>query len=66
MKFMFNYRKFALEYGPYIKEWTDKDKAGIFGKDNYEEIIAKLGDQIEEMHQNEENKDEVNEEMTKK
>ena len=46
MKYLSNYRKFCLEYGPYIKEWANKEQTGIFGEDNYEETIAKLHETI--------------------
>ena len=46
MKYLSNMRQFSVECGPFIKEWAQKNELGIFGQENYEDMMEDLQDQI--------------------
>ena len=51
MLFISNVRKFALENAPFVNEFVNREKRGIFGSDELEQSMLEFEDNIEEIHQ---------------
>jgi hypothetical protein len=50
MLFVSNIRKFALENAPFVNEFVNREKRGIFGSDELEQSMLEFEDNIEEIH----------------
>jgi hypothetical protein len=59
MKYLSNFRKFSLECGPFLQQYGEIERAGIFGEHKeYDDIMHELEEKIEKLHVEEENKTE--------
>ena len=58
MKFLSKFRSFASDNTPFIKEFMNREKQGVFGTHDMESSMLDFEDKVEEMHaQNEKAED---------
>jgi hypothetical protein len=52
MQYLSNYRKLCIQNAPFVNEFADREKRGVFGDDELEEsMFDEFEENIEEIHQ---------------